>query len=180
MKLIVAGATGFVGGEALYTALQHPAVTSVVSISRRTVIDPRVVNNAKWEGILLEDFEHYPPDVMVRLRGAVGCIWSGQPRHLSARLLTRVLLTRAVGGLANKFSNYETLHKANVVYPVTAARIFAETLASEMKPGRRFRFVYLSGALAERDQEKPLWIMHDSRLVKVSSLWQRQVSSPLE
>lgn len=77
MKLIVAGATGFIGGEVLYAALQHPAVTSVVSISRRAVTDPHVVDHAKWEGIVLEDFEHYPPNTMARLQGAVGCIWSG-------------------------------------------------------------------------------------------------------
>lgn len=75
MKLIVAGATGFVGSEVLYAALQHPSVTSVVSLSRRPVVDPRLTDDPKWESVVLEDFELYPPDVMARLQGAVGCIW---------------------------------------------------------------------------------------------------------
>jgi uncharacterized protein YbjT (DUF2867 family) len=88
MKVIVAGATGFVGSEVLYTALQHPAVTSVVSLTRRAVVDPRVVEHAKWESILLDDFEHYPPDVMTRLQGAVGCIWLETHILLCSRFIT--------------------------------------------------------------------------------------------
>jgi hypothetical protein len=53
------------------------------------------------------------------------------------------------------------------VYPVTAARKFADTLSPILGPERRFRFVYTSGALAERDQQKQLWAMRSSRLVKV-------------
>ncbi|PSN70903.1 hypothetical protein BS50DRAFT_570339 [Corynespora cassiicola Philippines] len=147
MKLIVAGPTGFVGGEIFFTTLQHPSVTSVVSLSRRAVTDPRIQDNKKWENIVVEDFEQYPDDIMARLQGAVGCIW-------------------AIGGLANKFPNYETLHKANVAYPIAAAQKFAEALAPKMERGHRFRFVFTSGAMAERDQQKQLWSMRDSRLVK--------------
>ncbi|PVH94493.1 hypothetical protein DM02DRAFT_693001 [Periconia macrospinosa] len=147
MKLIVAGATGFIGREVLYAALQHPAVTSVVSLSRRAVVDPRISNHEKWENILLEDFRDYHPDAIARMQGAVGCIW-------------------AIGGLLPKFSNYEDFRNANFVYPVATARKFAETLAP--KPGSKgcFRFVYTSGALAERDQQKQLWTMRESRLIK--------------
>lgn len=88
MKLIVAGATGFVGSEVLYTALQHPAVTSVISLSRRAVIDPRIVDHAKWENIVLEDFEHYPPDAMARMQDAVGCIWLDMHRFLGCSSTT--------------------------------------------------------------------------------------------
>lgn len=35
---------------------------------------------------------------------------------------------------------------------------------------RKFRFVYLSGAAAERDQTKPLWFMQEYRRIRVSSL----------
>jgi len=167
MKLIVAGATGFVGSEVLFAALQHPAVTRVVSLSRRAVIDPRIVKHAKWESILLEDFEHYPPDAMAKMQGAVGCIWSETHTPLRcSSLLTRVPFTRAIGGLAPKFSNYETLHKANVVYPVAAAHKFADTLAPDLGPHRRFKFVFVSGALAERNQKAQLWTLRDSRRVK--------------
>ena len=74
MKLIVADATGFVGGEVFYATLQHPAVTGVVSLIRRAVVDPHVVEHAKLNSVLLEDFEHYPPDAMAQMEGTVGCI----------------------------------------------------------------------------------------------------------
>lgn len=77
---------------------------------------------------------------------------------------------RAIGGLAPKFSTYEALHKANVVYPLAAARQFIETLSPALGPERRFHFVYTSGALAERDQKKQLWAMRNSRLVKVRAI----------
>jgi hypothetical protein len=56
------------------------------------------------------------------------------------------------------------------VYPVAAARKFADTLSPTLGPERRFRFVYTSGALAERDQQKQLWAMRSSRLVKVRAI----------
>ena len=34
---------------------------------------------------------------------------------------------------------------------------------------QKFRFVYLSGGAAERDQTKPLWFMQDYRRIRVSS-----------
>lgn len=34
---------------------------------------------------------------------------------------------------------------------------------------QKFRFVYLSGGVAERDQTKPLWFMQDYRRIRVSS-----------
>lgn len=74
---------------------------------------------------------------------------------------------RAIGGLAKKFSTYEMLHKTNVVYPLAAARKFADALSFNTGSQGQFRFVYTSGALAERDQQKQLWTMRDSRLVKV-------------
>lgn len=33
---------------------------------------------------------------------------------------------------------------------------------------KNLRFVYISGFMTERDQEKPLWIMEDYRRIRVS------------
>ena len=83
------------------------------------------------------------------------------------------IYNRAIGGLAKKFSTYEMLHKTNVVYPLAAARKFSDALAPHTGSEGPFHFVYTSGALAERNPQKQLWTMRDSRLVKVSAAVKR-------
>jgi nucleoside-diphosphate-sugar epimerase len=79
MKLIVAGATGFVGTEVIRQALSHPAVTSVVALARRTTPVPANVgpdaNVSKLKSTICNDFEHYSANVKADLAGADACIW---------------------------------------------------------------------------------------------------------
>jgi hypothetical protein len=49
-------------------------------------------------------------------------------------------------------------------YPKAFAAAFAPTLVSH---GKRFRYLHLTGALAEQDQNKALWIVPAMRRVKV-------------
>jgi hypothetical protein len=44
---------------------------------------------------------------------------------------------------------------------------FTTFLAPQLRNGRRFRFVYLSGLPVERDQTKTLWFGRDLRRFKV-------------
>ena len=55
-----------------------------------------------------------------------------------------------------------TATRVSIEYTLTAARLFQEVC---QKP---FHFVYVSGAGAERDQSKSLWIMQDYRRIRVS------------
>jgi hypothetical protein len=48
-------------------------------------------------------------------------------------------------------------------YTVAAAKAFAQLGAENKTP---FRFVFASGALAVRDQEKSVWIMGETRKIK--------------
>lgn len=57
-----------------------------------------------------------------------------------------------------------------MLYPLAAARKFADAFVPNTRSGGRFHFVYTSGAMAERDRQKQLWTMRDSRLVKVSDV----------
>jgi len=50
-------------------------------------------------------------------------------------------------------------------YPLAAVTAFAALIALPL--GKRFRFLYLSGMIAERDQMKRLWYMQDARWLKV-------------
>jgi hypothetical protein len=59
-------------------------------------------------------------------------------------------------------------------YPKAFASAFAPTLA---KHGKRFKYVHITGALEERDQNKPMWMKSTVRKTKVCDL-QRKRPSP--
>lgn len=71
-----------------------------------------------------------------------------------------------MGGRRFQFESSEAAHLANVDYPHSAAKIFAQKLNSAAE-GKKFRFVYCSGAFTERDQSKKLLFLSESRKLKV-------------
>src|ERR1700743_1906429 len=76
MKIIVTGATGFVGNKVVAECIANPAVSSVIVLTRRN-IDETLSQNPKVQVILNQDFEHYPQDLLGRLKGSQGCVWYG-------------------------------------------------------------------------------------------------------
>lgn len=80
MKLIVTGATGFVGMEVIRQAVLNPNITSVVALARKRVTLPETIsmhaNRSKLESVLLEDWTSpYPDSVKDALRDADCGIW---------------------------------------------------------------------------------------------------------
>jgi N-acetyl-gamma-glutamylphosphate reductase len=76
MKLIIGGSTGLVGTELLRQALSHPAITSIVGLSRReTQLPAGAPNSGKLRSIVVDDFEHYSDAVRKELEDADACIW---------------------------------------------------------------------------------------------------------
>jgi uncharacterized protein YbjT (DUF2867 family) len=80
MKLIVTGATGFVGKEVIRQALRNHAITSVIAIARKPVISPDNAgpneDTSKLQSIVLEDWTSpYPESVKEHIKGADACIW---------------------------------------------------------------------------------------------------------
>ncbi|KAJ6608624.1 hypothetical protein B0H10DRAFT_520929 [Mycena sp. CBHHK59/15] len=74
MKVILTGATGFIGTEVLLQCLENPAVTSIVVLTRRPLpgivpVDPKV------QVIVMKDFDVYPDEVVKQMAGADACIW---------------------------------------------------------------------------------------------------------
>jgi uncharacterized protein YbjT (DUF2867 family) len=74
MKVILSGATGFIGGEVLNQALVHPAITSLVCLTRRALSEPASIN-PKVKTVILTDFLTYTPEILSQLEGAESCIW---------------------------------------------------------------------------------------------------------
>lgn len=61
----------------------------------------------------------------------------------------------------------ETSRKVSIDYTLAAVQAFEQNFLSTPEGGKKFRFVYLSGAGAEKDQEKALWVMQDYRRIRV-------------
>ncbi|KAJ5723995.1 hypothetical protein N7488_002030 [Penicillium malachiteum] len=138
MKVILTGSTGFIGNEVLQLCLQHPSITSIVALSRRDL-----PQHDKLKVAIVNDFLSYPDTVREDIKGADACIWT-------------------LGMIPSKVpkNDVASTRRVSIEYTLTAARVFEEC---GQKP---FRFIYVSGAGAERDQEKPLWVMQDYRRLR--------------
>jgi hypothetical protein len=62
-------------------------------------------------------------------------------------------------------SDMNIYRRVNVDYTLAAVKAFTEYLTPGL--GKPLRFIYCSGAAAVRDQEKPLWLMPQTRRIRV-------------
>lgn len=74
MQIVLAGATGKAGGQALKQCLKDDRITKVFVLSRRELTDA-AFTDAKIEVILHQDFSQYPESLLERLSGVDACIW---------------------------------------------------------------------------------------------------------
>ena len=79
MKLIIAGATGFVATEIIRQSLSIPQITSVIALARRSVSPPsnpgKDADVSKLHSVVISDYEKYSDDVKKKFIGADACIW---------------------------------------------------------------------------------------------------------
>ena len=79
MKLIVAGATGFVGSEVIRLSLKRPDITTVIALSRTPISLPLQPEDgadvSKLRNIIVKDYGDYPESVKKEFAGADACIW---------------------------------------------------------------------------------------------------------
>ncbi|KAH8698435.1 putative nucleoside-diphosphate-sugar epimerase [Talaromyces proteolyticus] len=147
MKLVVAGSTGFVGTEVIRQAVSHPSVNTIVALARRPTPAPENAGPgadvSKIKSVVCEDFENYPESVKKEIAGADACIW---------------LIAITPGKL--KTMPFEQTRKICLDYTAKGLEAMA---ATSNKP---FRFIYTSGAKAERDQSKKPWILGDYSLMR--------------
>jgi nucleoside-diphosphate-sugar epimerase len=72
MKIVLTGATGFVGSHALARLLDNEAVTGVTALTRRPIESA----HPKLSNVVLEDFTRYDERLVAELPGHAGCIWT--------------------------------------------------------------------------------------------------------
>ncbi|KAH8911605.1 hypothetical protein BR93DRAFT_975569 [Coniochaeta sp. PMI_546] len=136
MKLIIAGASGFVAQEVVRQSLKRPDITAVVALSRKPVSVPSDIggeaNAAKLRSVVIEDYTNFPEDVRKEFEGAGACIWTvaitpSKSRAFDFKDVVQVCQTGPLAAI-------EAMYESGVVKP--------------------FRFLYMSGIGAERDRTK--------------------------
>ncbi|KAI8949338.1 NAD(P)-binding protein [Xylaria longipes] len=147
-KLIVSGATGFVGGEIIRQSLLHPKISQVIALARSPVAAPEKLpeggDSSKLKSVVIQDYAVYPDEVKKEFSGADGCIWTvaitpTKSKSYDFEEVKRICQTSAIAGL-------RSMHEAGIATP--------------------FRFLYMSGAAAERDQTKTPKIMAEYSLMR--------------
>ncbi|KAF2020792.1 hypothetical protein BU24DRAFT_469573 [Aaosphaeria arxii CBS 175.79] len=98
---------------------------------------PDVVQDPKLDLIVMNDFDDYSEDVLAKLAGAVGCVWL--------------------------FRSIAIQPKLELDYPKAFANAMLRTFAQTRN---HFRYVHVSGAMVERDQNKSLWLGATLRKLK--------------
>ncbi|KAL4794851.1 hypothetical protein BDV19DRAFT_180321 [Aspergillus venezuelensis] len=142
MKIILAGATGYIGQELLTQCLAHPNITSVLALTRRE-IDTK---HPKLQNYIMSDSEwttYSTPALQAELRGASGCLWT-------------------IGIVPGKARDDDLTRRVSVEFPKAAAEAFSRGFEKERDSGEggekgKFRFVFVSGTAAIRDQSARLW-----------------------
>ncbi|OAL35032.1 hypothetical protein AYO20_05747 [Fonsecaea nubica] len=140
MKLVISGATGFVATELIRQSLSNSSITSVVALARRPITVPDNLgpeaDTSKLKTVVLEDFSKYPDDVRKQLENADACIW-----------------TLAITPSKSKSMQWDEVYRVCHEYTMAGLKTTFESsrVASKSTP---FRFLYMSGIAAERDQTK--------------------------
>jgi nucleoside-diphosphate-sugar epimerase len=120
MRIILTGATGFVGGEVLKQLLAEEAIRGVTCLSRRSV----GIQQPKLTTVLHTDFTHWPTDLARSLAAHDAVIW-------------------ALGAKATDVSDAAKYERITVTSALSFANVIANSLDHVL------RFCYLSGMGAD-------------------------------
>lgn len=74
-KVIVAGATGFVGSNVVKQCIKDKTIKEVIVLTRKPIAES-LSTNPKVNVIIHENFASLPDKVLQELLGSQGCIWS--------------------------------------------------------------------------------------------------------
>lgn len=121
-SIILTGATGTAGSDALRQAIKSPWIAQISVLSRRALPDADLQNHPKVNFIEHSDFLHYPPELLKRLEGHSACIWDL--------------------GITSVGIKEEAYRRITTEYAVEAAKAFSSLTDGNPES---FSFVYLSG-----------------------------------
>jgi len=121
-SIILTGATGTAGSDALRQAIKSPWIAQITVLSRRALPDADLQNHPKVNFIEHTDFLHYPHELLKRLKGHSACIWDL--------------------GITSVGIKEEAYRRITTEYAVEAAKAFSSLTDGNPES---FSFVYLSG-----------------------------------
>ncbi|KAH7009916.1 hypothetical protein EDB80DRAFT_714075 [Ilyonectria destructans] len=151
MKVIVAGATGYVATEVIRQALSNKRITSLVALARRATSIPQNVasdaDTTKLKSVVCDDFSNYPESIRGDLTGADAVIW-----------LIAITPSRS------KTRPWDEVRKVCLDYTVTGIETLSQ-LSGDRSTGP-MRFIYTSGDRAERDPNKKPLILGEYSLMR--------------
>jgi len=123
MKILLTGATGFVGAEVLEQLVANAAVTQITCITRREIKN----KSPKVKTIIQSDFLHYDDNLLDELATNDSCIW-------------------ALGGKASDLGTPEVFEQITYGFTLALAKGLAE------RAQHPFTFCYLSGMGADQSE----------------------------
>ncbi len=165
MKILITGATGNIGRGVLAACRAHPAITSVVSFSRRP-LPLEVSRHAKLECIVMPDFKQWPDTVLQTHAdaGAMICLLEPFPPFL-----TSILPSRHLTRVDRAIVTYDGNSAANLEYPLAFCEALGRVLLARPSRASKFRYILLGGRWTEPDQTKDLYWMTEARKVRVGT-----------
>ncbi|KAI1400751.1 putative nucleoside-diphosphate-sugar epimerase [Hypoxylon fuscum] len=136
MKLIISGATGFVAREVIRQSLSRREITSVIAVARKPVSIPDKLEDdadpSKLKSVVVEDYDRYSEETRKEFTGVAACIW-----------------TVAITPSKSKMYDFEEVRRVCQTFTLEGLKAMHQSGVSQP-----FRFLYMSGAAAERDQSK--------------------------
>lgn len=155
MKVLIVGASGGIGSQALVQSLSHPQITKVVAFSRRALS----VQHSKLENILIKDFSKWPEDILRAHADAAGMIWYVCLLNSFCPILLTQSLLRCMG-------SYNGSETVDLEFPVAFMDSMIKVLDAKTRK-TPFKYVHLSGKFVRQDQNLNLWWGDRPRKLKV-------------